>query len=148
MTAVLQERKAYDVQRIRRDFPILHRTIRGGKKLVYIDNAATTQKPQSVIDRIVRYYTEENSNVHRGVHYLSEVATAAYEASRTTVKRFLVELSDRGAVAALHVVVVNLQRRLRIDDGTLGQQQIAIHLPRIGLLCVGADDDRSVEDAA
>src|SRR6266852_1820180 len=89
MTAVLPERQTdYDVERIRRDFPILHRTIRG-KKLVYLDNAATTQKPQAVIDRIVRYYTEENSNVHRGVHYLSEVATAAYESARTTVKRFL-----------------------------------------------------------
>ncbi|HMC21044.1 MAG TPA: cysteine desulfurase [Thermoanaerobaculia bacterium] len=90
MTAVLPERRtAYDLERIRRDFPILHRTIRGGKKLVYLDNAATTQKPQAVIDRIVRYYTEENSNVHRGVHYLSEVATAAYESARTTVRRFI-----------------------------------------------------------
>ncbi|HJT18257.1 MAG TPA: cysteine desulfurase [Thermoanaerobaculia bacterium] len=88
MTAVLQE-KEFDLAKIRRDFPILHRTIRGGKKLVYLDNAATTQKPQSVIDRIVRYYSEENSNVHRGVHYLSEIATAAYEASRTTVKNFI-----------------------------------------------------------
>src|SRR5436190_12412636 len=90
MTAVLPDQKTtYDVARIRRDFPILHRTIRGGKRLVYLDNAATTQKPQAVIDRLVRYYTEENSNVHRGVHYLSEVATAAYEGARTTVKRFI-----------------------------------------------------------
>ncbi len=90
MTAVLHERRtAYDVERIRRDFPILHRTIRGGKRLVYLDNAATTQKPQAVIDRLIRYYSEENSNVHRGVHYLSEVATAAYESARTTVKRFI-----------------------------------------------------------
>ena len=72
----------YDVERIRKDFPILHRTVRGGKPLVYLDNAATTQKPQAMIDRIVRYYSEENSNVHRGVHYLSEVATAAYEDAR------------------------------------------------------------------
>ncbi|HEX9494113.1 MAG TPA: cysteine desulfurase, partial [Thermoanaerobaculia bacterium] len=57
--------------------------------LVYLDNAATTQKPQAVIDRLIRYYSEENSNVHRGVHYLSEVATAAYESARTTVKRFI-----------------------------------------------------------
>jgi cysteine desulfurase / selenocysteine lyase len=61
MTAVLPDRKtAYDVERIRRDFPILHRTIRSGKKLVYLDNAATTQKPQAVIDRLVTYYSEEN----------------------------------------------------------------------------------------
>ena len=88
MTALLQEKKAYDVTRVRRDFPILHRTVHG-KKLVYLDNAATTQKPQAVIDRIVRFYSEENSNVHRGVHYLSEVATSAYESARTTVKRFI-----------------------------------------------------------
>ncbi len=89
-SAVLQEnRLALDVDRIRRDFPILHRTVRDGRTLVYLDNAATTQKPQPVIDRIVRYYSEENSNVHRGVHYLSEVATEAYEKARTTVKRFI-----------------------------------------------------------
>jgi cysteine desulfurase/selenocysteine lyase len=79
---------AYDVDAIRRDFPILSRKVRG-KALVYLDNAATTQKPHAVIDRIVRYYSEENSNVHRGVHYLSEVATAAYEGARTTVKQFI-----------------------------------------------------------
>ena len=88
MTALLHERRTYDLAKIRRDFPILHRTVHG-KNLVYLDNAATTQKPQAVIDRIVRFYSEENSNVHRGVHYLSEVATAAYESSRTTVKRFI-----------------------------------------------------------
>jgi cysteine desulfurase / selenocysteine lyase len=89
MTAVLPDRRTtYGVARIRGDFPILHRQVRG-KALVYLDNAATTQKPQAVIDRIVRYYAEENSNVHRGVHYLSEIATAAYESARTTVKRFL-----------------------------------------------------------
>jgi cysteine desulfurase/selenocysteine lyase len=90
MTAVLPDRRVvYDVDRVRSDFPILHRTVRGEKPLIYLDNAATTQKPQAVIDRLVRYYMEENSNVHRGVHYLSEVATAAYEEARTTVKRFL-----------------------------------------------------------
>ena len=78
----------YDVQKIREDFPILSRDVRG-KRLVYLDNAATTQKPRQVIDRIVRYYTEENANVHRGVHYLSEVATVAYESVRTTVKNFI-----------------------------------------------------------
>ena len=82
------ETSPYDVARIRADFPILHRSVHG-KPLVYLDNAATTQKPRAVIDRITRHYTEENSNVHRGVHYLSEVATAAYEGVRTTVKRFL-----------------------------------------------------------
>jgi cysteine desulfurase/selenocysteine lyase len=89
-SAVLQQSNlAIDVDRIRRDFPILHRPVRGGRTLVYLDNAATTQKPRQVIDRIVRYYSEENSNVHRGVHYLSEVATEAYENARTTVKKFI-----------------------------------------------------------
>ncbi|HKS25402.1 MAG TPA: cysteine desulfurase [Thermoanaerobaculia bacterium] len=94
---------------VRRDFPILKRTVRG-KPLVYLDNAATTQKPQAVIDRIVRYYTEENSNVHRGVHFLSEIATAAYEAARTTVKRFINARSEkeivftRGTTEAINLV--------------------------------------------
>jgi cysteine desulfurase/selenocysteine lyase len=73
---------------VRADFPILATEARG-HRLVYLDNAATTQKPRQVIDRIVRYYTLENSNVHRGVHYLSEIATAAYEQARTTVKHFI-----------------------------------------------------------
>ena len=89
-SAVLQQSDdVLDVSRIRRDFPILHHPVRAGRPLVYLDNAATTQKPRQVIDRIVRYYSEENSNVHRGVHYLSEVATDAYEKARTTVKRFI-----------------------------------------------------------
>jgi cysteine desulfurase/selenocysteine lyase len=78
----------YDVASIRNDFPILARDVRG-KRLVYLDNAATTQKPQQVIDRLVRYYAEENSNVHRGVHYLSELATMEYENARGVVQRFI-----------------------------------------------------------
>ena len=79
---------AYDIQGVRRDFPILNSSARG-KRLVYLDNAATTQKPQAVIDRIVRYYSQENSNVHRGVHYLSEIATIEFENARSVVQRFL-----------------------------------------------------------
>jgi cysteine desulfurase/selenocysteine lyase len=93
MTAAVQTlprpSSLFPVSSIRNDFPILHHPARNGRTLVYLDNAATTQKPRQVIDRIVRYYTEENSNVHRGVHYLSEVATDAYEKARTTVKRFI-----------------------------------------------------------
>jgi cysteine desulfurase/selenocysteine lyase len=77
-----------DVQRIREDFPILHQRIRG-KRLVYLDNAATSQKPQTVIDAITRFYTVENANIHRGVHYLSEQATAAYDQAREKIARFL-----------------------------------------------------------
>lgn len=87
MTAAAQH-LAYDIDRIRRDFPILARNARG-KRLVYLDNAATTQKPQAVIDRIVRYYSSENSNVHRGVHYLSELSTIEFENAREYVQRFI-----------------------------------------------------------
>ena len=78
----------FDVNRVRADFPILAQKIHG-KPLVYLDNAATTQKPQAVIDSMIRYYTAENSNIHRGVHTLSELATENYEQSRVTVQRFL-----------------------------------------------------------
>jgi len=96
-TVAAQPTTVYDVERIRRDFPILGRTVRG-KRLVYLDNAATTQKPQAVIDRLVRYYTEENSNVHRGVHYLSELATAEYENARVYVQSFLNARSEKEIV--------------------------------------------------
>ncbi len=88
MTAMLLDKTMYDVDAIRKDFPILQRQVYG-KPLVYLDNAATTQKPRQVIDRLVRYYEEENANVHRGVHHLSQVATEAYEGVRTKIKRFL-----------------------------------------------------------
>jgi cysteine desulfurase/selenocysteine lyase len=106
----------YDVARVREDFPILSRKVRG-KPLIYLDNAATTQKPQSVIDRLVRYYSEENSNVHRGVHYLSEVATAAYEDARTTVKRHLNARSEkeivftRGTTESINLVMQSWGRK-------------------------------------
>ncbi|MCM3878961.1 MAG: cysteine desulfurase [Vicinamibacterales bacterium] len=79
---------AFDVQRIRRDFPILTQRIHG-KPLVYLDNAATTQKPQAVIDAMVRSYAEDNANIHRGVHLLSERATQAYEEARVKIQKFL-----------------------------------------------------------
>jgi cysteine desulfurase / selenocysteine lyase len=78
----------FDIYKVRADFPILARKIHG-KPLVYLDNAATTQKPQAVIDALMSYYTDENSNIHRGVHTLSEEATESYEESRVTVQRFL-----------------------------------------------------------
>jgi cysteine desulfurase/selenocysteine lyase len=81
-------RAGYDVARVRADVPILARSVRG-RPLVYLDNAATTQKPRAVIDAITRYYTETNANVHRGVHELSEVASEAYEAARRTVASFV-----------------------------------------------------------
>jgi cysteine desulfurase/selenocysteine lyase len=79
---------SYDVSRIREDFPILTQQVRG-HPLVYLDNAATTQKPRQVIDAVTRYYAQQNSNIHRGVHYLSERATAAYEAVRERARAFV-----------------------------------------------------------
>ena len=79
---------AFDVERIRKDFPILQQRVHG-KPLVYLDNAATSQKPRVVIDTVERYYAAQNANIHRGVHFLSERATAAYEDARRTVARFL-----------------------------------------------------------
>jgi cysteine desulfurase/selenocysteine lyase len=78
-------RSAFDVRQVREDFPIL-RVKAYGKPLVYLDNAATTQKPQQVIDRISEYYSHENSNVHRGIHFLSERATTAYENARKIIR--------------------------------------------------------------
>jgi cysteine desulfurase/selenocysteine lyase len=78
----------FDVEQIREDFPILKQKVHG-KPLVYLDNAATSQKPQVVIDTISGYYATENANVHRGIHALSEMATQAYEGAREIVRRFL-----------------------------------------------------------
>ena len=78
----------FDVEKVRQDFPILREQVHG-RPLVYFDNAATSQKPQVVIDALERYYAAENANIHRGVHFLSEQATQAYEAARVKVQRFL-----------------------------------------------------------
>jgi cysteine desulfurase/selenocysteine lyase len=78
----------YDIERIRSDFPILERRVHG-KTLVYLDNAATTQKPRSVIDALVHYYEHYNANIHRGLHTLAEEATLAYEATRQKAGRFI-----------------------------------------------------------
>ncbi|WP_171125003.1 cysteine desulfurase [Ruegeria sp. HKCCA4707] len=78
----------YDVQKIRSDFPILSREV-NGKPLTYLDNGASAQKPQVVIDAVTRAYAEEYSNVHRGLHYLSNLATEKYESVRGTIARFL-----------------------------------------------------------
>jgi cysteine desulfurase/selenocysteine lyase len=79
---------ALDVAAIRRDFPILHQTV-NGKPLVYLDNAASSQRPKSVIEAISRYYEHDHANVHRGVHTLSQRATDAYEGARETIRRFI-----------------------------------------------------------
>jgi cysteine desulfurase / selenocysteine lyase len=100
---------SWDVERIRGDFPLLAKKVHG-RKLVYLDNAATTQKPQQVIDAIVDFYASGCSNVHRGVHLLSERATAAYENARSRLRRFINARDDReivfvrGATEAINLV--------------------------------------------
>ena len=102
-------RPPFDVNAIRRDFPILQERV-NGKPLVWFDNAATTQKPQSVIDRIAYFYAHENSNIHRAAHELAARATDAYEAARNKVQRFLGAGSAneiifvRGATEAINLV--------------------------------------------
>jgi cysteine desulfurase/selenocysteine lyase len=111
--APLAER--FDVDKIRADFPILKQKIHG-KPLVYLDNGATSQKPQLVIDALNRYYTAENSNIHRGVHFLSEQATAAYEAARHKIKHFINARSEqeiifvRGTTEAINLVAQSYGR--------------------------------------
>ncbi|HET9099167.1 MAG TPA: aminotransferase class V-fold PLP-dependent enzyme, partial [Acidobacteriaceae bacterium] len=106
----------FDVRRIRADFPILGRQVHD-HRLVYLDNAATTQKPQVVLDAMSRYYTWSNANVHRGVHLLSESATEAYEGARNTVQGFLnaADPSEivfvRGTTEAINLVAQTYGRR-------------------------------------
>ena len=84
----LPARQRFDVERVRQDFPILQEQIHG-QPLVYLDNAATAQKPQAVIEAVLRFYSRENANVHRGVHYLSGQASTAFDAIRVKVAQFI-----------------------------------------------------------
>ncbi len=106
----------FDVNKIRADFPILRQKVHG-KPLVYLDNAATTQKPRAVIEAITRYYESDNANIHRGVHFLSEHATEEHEAARRTVQQFLNARSAseiifvRGATEAINLVAQSYGRK-------------------------------------
>ena len=119
---IQNQTEGFDVEKIREDFPILHQEI-NGKPLVYLDNAATSQKPKSVIDSIERYYRGYNSNIHRGVHTLSENATEAYESARIKVRDFIHANSTkeivfvRGATEAINLVAQSFGRNtLGSDD--------------------------------
>lgn len=111
----VQSRPPFDSERVRAQFPILGAMVRG-KPLVYLDNAATTQKPQCVIDAITRYYTQENANVHRGIHYLSQKATDRYEEARHKINAFLgtsvgcETIFTRGATEAINLVAHSFGR--------------------------------------
>jgi cysteine desulfurase/selenocysteine lyase len=109
------------VEEIRKKFPILHRQVYG-KPLVYLDNAATTQKPQVVIDRLIDYYRNENSNIHRGAHYLSQAATEAYEQARETCRMFLNAASTkeiiftRGTTESVNLVASSFCKKF-VNEG-------------------------------
>ena len=113
--AIPKSQLPYDVAKVRADFPILAREVHG-KKLVYLDSAASAQKPKQVIDAITRAYSHEYANVHRGAYYLSETATAAYEAAREKVRKFINAASlkevvfTKGATEAINLVAATWGR--------------------------------------
>lgn len=116
-----RKRAGYDVRRIREDFPILSRPV-NGKPLIYLDNAATTQKPQTVLDALTHFYTRECANIHRGVHYLSERATESHEIAREKVRQFINAKSAReiifvrGTTEAINLVA-QTYGRTRLGSG-------------------------------
>ena len=116
------EHLPFDIARIRRDFPILKREVASGAKLVYLDNAATSQRPVQVIAEITRFYRDHNANIHRGVHTLSQEATAAYEGTREKVARFIGAkrpdeiIFTRNATEAINLVAKSWGRRF-IGEG-------------------------------
>ncbi len=109
------------IQDIRKDFPILSREV-NGKPLVYLDNGATTQKPQLVIDAISNYYDNENSNIHRGVHTLSQLATDAYEQARVKIQQFLNAkhsheiIFTSGTTGGINMISSSLRTSITADD--------------------------------
>src|SRR6478672_5283458 len=117
----VKEMASWDVEKIRKDFPVLAQTV-NGKPLVYLDNGASSQVPQMVVDRGSKYLQEEHSNIHRGVHYLSQHATTAYEAAREKVKRFInaKEAKEcifvRGTTEAVNLVAYSYGRKF-IGEG-------------------------------
>jgi cysteine desulfurase/selenocysteine lyase len=118
------EVEVLDVERIRQDFPILHQTIHG-RPLAYLDNAASSQRPRSVIEAISRYYSRDHANVHRGVHSLSQRATEAQESAREKVRRFINAASSseviftRGTTEAINLVASSFGQSLKPGDEIL-----------------------------
>jgi len=122
LKTVLDAKRKFDVKEIRNDFPILKREV-NGKPLVYLDNAATSQKPQVVIDALTHYYTYDNANIHRGLYFLSELATEQYENARLKVKEFINAMSVaeivfvRGTTEAINLVASTLCRAKYFKEG-------------------------------
>src|SRR5215207_3698605 len=112
---------------VRDDFPVLHQQV-NGKPLVYLDNAATAQKPRSVIDALVNYYERDNSNVHRGLHALSMRASDAYEGARARLAKFINAadpaeiIFTRGTTEGINIVARSLGGRLKAGDVILATE--------------------------
>lgn len=128
MNAQNKPHYAFDVEKIRADFPILYRQVHG-HPLVYLDNAATSQKPRQVLETLDRYYREYNANIHRGVHTLSEEATAAYEGARKKVRKFINAASEkeiiftRGTTESINLVAQSWGRNtLKAGDEIIVSQ--------------------------
>ena len=128
----------YDVQTVRKDFPILDREVRPGVPLVYLDNAATSQKPQQVLDAMRDYYEQHNANVHRGIHTLAEEATALYEGARDKVSAFI-NAGDRAEV----VFTKNSSEALNLLSYVLPLVLVhRVHADVAEIVDCGADTDR------
>lgn len=121
----LVTKRAFKVDEIRKDFPTLNQTIYKGKQLVYFDNGATSQKPKSVIETLQKYYEVENANVHRGVHYLSQIATDKYEVARQQIADYLHARSTKeiiftkGATDGINLVAASFGQQLNKGDEIL-----------------------------
>lgn len=122
ITTIQEVKRKFDIEEIRNDFPILKRLV-NGKPLVYLDNAATSQKPQAVIDALIQYYTFDNANIHRGLYFLSELATEQYETARLKVKELINAMSVseivfvRGTTEAINLVASSLCKAKHFKDG-------------------------------
>jgi cysteine desulfurase/selenocysteine lyase len=154
----MMQKGALNIEKIRKDFPILKRKVMGGKPLVYLDNAATTQKPLAVIDAIHDYYMNYNSNIHRAVHQLAEEATQAYEDTRVKIAKFINARSTdeiiftRNTTEAINLVAYSWGRaNLKKDDGIVITEiehhsnivpwQILTQEKGAKLQYIGVDDD-------
>ena len=122
MNSPLTKSKSLDINVIRQEFPILNREVKG-RPLIYLDNAATTQKPQQVLNALMHYYTNYNANIHRGIHTLAEEATAAFEHTRDAVKSFIGAGSreeiifTRGTTEGINLVAYSWGRKnIRAND--------------------------------
>ena len=140
----------FKVEQIRKDFPILQQRIYN-KSLVYLDNAATTQKPKQVIDIISEFYTKYNSNIHRGVHFLSEKTTLAYENARESVKNFINAKHEHeviftnGTTSAINLVAFSYGEKFINENDEIMQEIDTKVRTVLGLIKSSEDEDKDQE---